>query len=66
MILEKPFCTTADHARELVALAPEKGSFLIDAVPTAFLPNLEVLKEALPKLKSQAGPGQLQPVFQPV
>ena len=45
-----PFCTTADHARELVALAREKGLFLIDAVPTAFLPNLEVLKEALPKI----------------
>lgn len=50
VILEKPFCTTADHARELVALAREKGLFLIDAVPTAFLPNLEVLKEALPKI----------------
>ena len=50
VILEQPFCTTADHARELVALAREKGLFLIDAVPTAFLPNLEVLKEALPKI----------------
>lgn len=50
VILEKPFCTTADHARELVALAREKGLFLIDAVPTAFLPNLEVLKEVLPKI----------------
>ncbi len=50
VILEKPFCTTADHARELVTLAREKGLFLIDAVPTAFLPNLEVLKEALPKI----------------
>ena len=50
VILEKPFGTTADHARELVTLAREKGLFLIDAVPTAFLPNLEVLKEALPKI----------------
>lgn len=50
VILEKPFCTTADHARELVALAREKGLFLIDAVPTAFLPNLEVLKQELPKI----------------
>ena len=50
VILEKPFCTTAAHARELVDLAREKGLFLIDAVPTAFLPNLEVLKEALPKI----------------
>ncbi|MDD6297246.1 MAG: Gfo/Idh/MocA family oxidoreductase, partial [Firmicutes bacterium] len=50
VILEKPFCTTTDHARELVALAREKGLFLVDAVPTAFLPNLEVLKEALPKI----------------
>lgn len=50
VILEKPFCTMAAHARELIDLAREKGLFLIDAVPTAFLPNLEVLKEALPKI----------------
>jgi predicted dehydrogenase len=50
VICEKPFCTKEAHARELVELAREKGLFLIDAVPTAFLPNLEVLKRELPKI----------------
>ena len=49
-ICEKPFCTKADQARELTALAKEKRLFLADAVPTAFLPNLEVLKRELPKV----------------
>ena len=44
VICEKPFCTKADQARELTALAKEKRLFLADAVPTAFLPNLEVPK----------------------
>ena len=50
MICEKPFCTKADQARELTALAKEKRLFLADAVPTAYLPNLEVLKRELPKV----------------
>ena len=50
VICEKPFCTRAAQARELTALAKERGLFLIDAVPTAFLPNLEVLKRELPKI----------------
>ena len=50
VICEKPFCTKADQARELMALAKEKRLFLADAVPTAFLPNLEVLKRELPKV----------------
>lgn len=50
VILEKPFTTTAEHARELVRIADEKGLILIDAVPTAFLPNVEILKEQLPKI----------------
>ena len=49
-ICEKPCCTKADQARELTALAKEKRLFLADAVPTAFLPNLEVLKRELPKV----------------
>lgn len=31
-------------------LARERGLFLIDAVPTAFLPNLEILKREIPKV----------------
>ena len=50
VICEKPFCTKAEQARELTALAKEKKLFLADAVPTAFMPNLEVLKRELPKV----------------
>ena len=50
VILEKPFTTKAAHARELVELAREKGLMLVDAVPTACLPNLEILRQQLPKI----------------
>ena len=50
VICEKPFCTKAEQARELVALAKEKHLLLVDAVPTAFLPNFEVVKRELPKV----------------
>lgn len=50
VICEKPFCTRAWQARELVDLAKGKGLYLIDAVPTAFLPNLEILRQQLPKI----------------
>ena len=50
VLLEKPFTTRTEDARELVQLAKERGLYLIDAVPTAFLPNLELLKSQLPKV----------------
>jgi len=50
VICEKPFCTRADQAEELFALAREKGLILTEAAPTTFLPNYPVLKEQLPKL----------------
>ncbi len=50
VICEKPFCTKAEQARELTSLAKKMRLFLADAVPTAFLPNLEVLKRELPKI----------------
>lgn len=50
VICEKPFCTRASQARELVELAREKKLFLVEAVPTSFLPNFQVLKDALPKI----------------
>lgn len=50
VICEKPFCTKADQARELAGLARERGLILADATPTAFLPNLEILRRELPKL----------------
>ena len=50
VILEKPFTTKLEHAEELVRIAEERGLILIDAVPTACLPNLRILKEQLPKI----------------
>lgn len=50
VILEKPFCTKAAHARELVQIAKEKGLFLVDAVPPSYLPNFEIMKRELPKV----------------
>lgn len=50
VICEKPFCTKAAQAQELVALAKERHLFLVEAVPTAFLPNFEILKRELPKV----------------
>ncbi len=50
VILEKPFTTCADHARELLELAAEKGLQIIDATPTRCFPNLAILKEQLPKV----------------
>lgn len=50
VLLEKPFTTRADHAAELIRIAKERGLFLLEAIPTAFLPNLGVLKEQLPKI----------------
>ena len=50
VILEKPFTTKLEHARELVQLAKEKHLILVDAVPTACLPNFRIVKEQLPKI----------------
>lgn len=50
VLLEKPFCTKLEHAKELVQIARERDLILADAVPTAFLPNLQVLREHLPKI----------------
>lgn len=52
VICEKPFCTRADLARELISLAKERRLFLVEAAPTSFLPNFEVLKRELPKIGS--------------
>lgn len=50
VICEKPFCTKAEHAKELIALAKEKHLFLVEAVTSVFLPNFETLKRELPKI----------------
>ncbi len=50
VLCEKPFCTKLEHAKELVSIAKEKGLFLMEAVPTTYLPNYEVLKRELAKI----------------
>ncbi len=50
VLLEKPFTTKYAHARELAEIAREKGLFLLEAAPTAYLPNLTILREELGKI----------------
>lgn len=50
VLCEKPFCTRPRQVAELAGMAKERGLFLIDAVPTAFLPNFQLLREQLPKI----------------
>lgn len=50
VICEKPFCVKKSQVEEVVALAKEKELFLIDAVPTFYLPNFQVLREKLPEV----------------
>lgn len=50
VICEKPFVTRADQAEELFALAEEKNLMLVEAAPTTFLPNYQILKDLLPKI----------------
>lgn len=50
VLCEKPFCTKLEQAKELVSIAKEKGLFLMEAVPTTYLPNYEVIKRELTKI----------------
>lgn len=50
VICEKPFCAKRSQVEEVVRIAKEKNLFLVDAVPTAFLPNFKILKEQLKKI----------------
>ena len=50
VLLKKPFCPELSLAQELVQIAWERGLILVDMTPTAFLPNLPVLKAMLPKI----------------
>ena len=50
VICEKPFASTKEKAEEVVALAKEKNLLLVDATPTFFLPNLQILKDQLSKV----------------
>ena len=50
VICEKPFVTKFSQAEELAALAKEKHLFLVEAAPTTFLPNFQILQRELPKV----------------
>lgn len=50
VLLEKPFTTKYEHARELAGIAKEKKLFLLEAAPTGFLPNFAILKEELGRI----------------
>ena len=50
VICEKPFVTKQSQAEELAVLAKEKNLFLVEAAPTTFLPNFQILRRELPKI----------------
>ena len=50
VLCEKPFCSKLEQAKELVAIAKERGLFLMEAVPTTYLPNYKRLEEAISKI----------------
>lgn len=50
VIMEKPFTSNYDEAKELADLAHEKGLMVLEAVSTRYIPNVKAIKENLPKL----------------
>lgn len=50
VILEKPFTGTAAEARELYALADQKGVMLLEAITVYYLPQFAFLQAELPKI----------------
>lgn len=50
VICEKPFVTCLKQAEELRTLADERELYLIEAAPTAYLPNFAILKRELPRI----------------
>lgn len=50
VICEKPFCAEREQVEELTELAKKKELFLIDATPTTYLPNFEILKNKVKKI----------------
>jgi predicted dehydrogenase len=47
VLVEKPFTMDAAQARTLVAAARERGTFLMEAMWTRFLPHMEQVREVL-------------------
>lgn len=50
VLLEKPFTATAAEARDLFALADQKGVFLLEAITTRYLPQYRFLQRQLPAI----------------
>ena len=50
VILEKPFTSTSEEAKELKELATSKQLFLWEAITNQYLPNYNKIKELLPML----------------
>lgn len=50
VLCEKPFCSKLEQAKELFEIAKQKGLFLMEAVPTTYLPNYERIKDAITKI----------------
>lgn len=50
VLCEKPFCSKLVQAKELVDIAKEKYLFLMEAVPTTYLPNFNIIKDAITKI----------------
>ena len=50
VICEKPFCTRYDQAGELAGLAKDKKLMIVEAVPTTYLPNFDILRQNLDKI----------------
>ena len=50
VICEKPFVTRFAEAGELRTLAAARGLYLIEAAPTAYLPNYAILRRELKKI----------------
>lgn len=50
VLCEKPLTPEKAQAAELIRLAAEKGLLLLDAVPTPYLPNFQILKDHLPRI----------------
>lgn len=49
VILEKPFTTTAEQAKELFNIAEENGLMIFEAITNIHTPNFGLLREALPE-----------------
>lgn len=47
VIGEKPFTSTVEQAKELYALAEEKGLYIFEAITTIHLPNYKAIAEAI-------------------